>query len=181
MLILELEQSFSWKLDCGNNRVASDSLSKKCPKFYPHGNKLKFGSSRVGFHPPLPQTQCWGVCMCACLFFCCCGPLSSPLFQHCFQGEGRNETELKFVAELTACYVFLRDVFRGRVWNETKLKSVAELTACVFRGRGATKPNLSLLPSWLHAMYSWEMFSGGGCETKLNLSLLPSWLHAMSS
>ena len=23
----------------------------------------------------------------------------------CFQGEGRNETELKFVAELTACIV----------------------------------------------------------------------------
>ena len=113
MLILELEQSFSWKLDCGNNRVASDSLSKKCPKFYPHGNKLKFGSSRVGFHPPLPQTQCWGVCMCACLFFCCCGPLSSPLFQHCFQGEGRNETELKFVAELTACNVCNEDVARN--------------------------------------------------------------------
>ena len=146
MLILELEQSFSWKLDCGNNRVASDSLSKKCPKFYPHGNKLKFGSSRVGFHPPLPQTQCWGVCMCACLFFCCCGPLSSPLFQHCFQGEGRNETELKFVAELTACNVFLRDVFRGRVWNETKLKFVAELTACnVFLGPGGAPAPLPLV------------------------------------
>ena len=151
MLILELEQSFSWKLDCGNNRVASDSLSKKCPKFYPHGNKLKFGSSRVGFHPPLPQTQCWGVCMCACLFFCCCGPLSSPLFQHCFQGEGRNETELKFVAELTACNVFLRDVFRGRVWNETKLKFVAELTARnvflrdVFKGRGWKSTKLKLV------------------------------------
>ena len=51
--------------------------------------------------------------MCACLFFCCCGPLSSPLFQHCFQGEGRNETELKFVAELTACNVCNEDVARN--------------------------------------------------------------------